>query len=130
MRTRFVTFWQACWAGGSHSTGGPMLNLDQFMNIRFLQKQGHSARQIARLTGHSRNTVRKLLRAQTAPAPKPASAQASSTPIATIWSIAGRRTIFLQCGFSPRYRRASPARSKSCAASSPPLRRSTAWTRA
>jgi transposase len=47
-----------------------MLNLDQFMNIRFLQKQGHSVRQIARMTGHSRNTVRKLLRAQTAPTPK------------------------------------------------------------
>ena len=48
-----------------------MLNLDQFMNIRFLQKQGHSVRQIARMSGHSRNTVRKLLRAKTAPAPKP-----------------------------------------------------------
>jgi transposase len=48
-----------------------MLNLDQFMNIRFLQKQGHSVRQIARMTGHSRNTVRKLLRAKTAPTPQP-----------------------------------------------------------
>lgn len=46
-----------------------MLNLDQFMNIRFLQKQGHSVREIARLTGHSRNTVRKLLRAKRAPSP-------------------------------------------------------------
>lgn len=46
-----------------------MLNLDQFMNIRFLHKQGHSVREIARLTGHSRNTVRKLLRAQRAPTP-------------------------------------------------------------
>lgn len=48
-----------------------MLNLDQFMNIRFLQKQGHSVREIARLTGHSRNTVRKLLRATRAPVPAP-----------------------------------------------------------
>lgn len=48
-----------------------MLNLDQFMNIRFLQKQGHSVREIARLTGHSRNTVRKLLRAKRAPARAP-----------------------------------------------------------
>ena len=48
-----------------------MLNLDQFMNIRFLQNQGHSVRQIARMSGHSRNTVRKLLRAKTAPTPKP-----------------------------------------------------------
>jgi transposase len=46
-----------------------MLNLDQFMNIRFLHKQGHSVREIARLTGHSRNTVRKLLRAKRAPTP-------------------------------------------------------------
>ena len=50
-----------------------MLNLDQFMNIRFLQKQGHSVREIARLTGHSRNTVRKLLRAERAPTPSPRS---------------------------------------------------------
>jgi transposase len=46
-----------------------MLNLDQFMNIRFLQKQGHSVREIARMTGHARNTVRKLLRARRAPTP-------------------------------------------------------------
>jgi transposase len=48
-----------------------MLNLDQFMNIRFLHRQGHSVRAIARLTGHSRNTVRKLLRSNRAPAPTP-----------------------------------------------------------
>lgn len=48
-----------------------MLNLDQFMNIRFLQKQGHSVRQIARMTGHSRNTVRKLLRAKITLTPAP-----------------------------------------------------------
>lgn len=50
-----------------------MLNLDQFMNIRFLQKQGHGVREIARLTGHSRNTVRKLLRAKHPPTPSPRS---------------------------------------------------------
>ncbi len=48
-----------------------MLNLDQFMNIRFLHKQGHSVREIARLTGHSRNTVRKLLRTKRTPTPVP-----------------------------------------------------------
>lgn len=48
-----------------------MLNLDQFMNIRFLHRQGHSVRAIARLTGHSRNTVRKLLRATHAPLTAP-----------------------------------------------------------
>lgn len=46
-----------------------MLKLDQFMNIRFLHKQGHSVREIARLTGHARNTVRKLLRATLTPVP-------------------------------------------------------------
>lgn len=55
-----------------------MLNLDQFMNIRFLQKQGHSVREIARMTGHSRNTVRKFLRAKHAPAPACACAPANS----------------------------------------------------
>jgi transposase len=48
-----------------------MLNLDQFMNIRFLHRQGHSVREIARLTGHSRNTVRKLLRVTRPPIPAP-----------------------------------------------------------
>jgi transposase len=46
-----------------------MLNLDQFMNIRFLQRQGHSIREIARLSGHSRNTVRRLLRLTHPPRP-------------------------------------------------------------
>ncbi|HTO03558.1 MAG TPA: hypothetical protein VL069_07640 [Opitutus sp.] len=46
-----------------------MLKLDQFMNIRFLHNQGHSVREIARLTGHARNTVRKLLRATLTPVP-------------------------------------------------------------
>lgn len=44
---------------------------DQFMNVHFLKKQGHSVRQIARMTGHSRNTVRKLLRAQRPSQPAP-----------------------------------------------------------
>jgi transposase len=48
-----------------------MLNLDQFMNIRFLHRQGHSVRAIARLTGHSRNTVRRLLRSPRAPIAAP-----------------------------------------------------------
>jgi transposase len=62
---------RACLAAVPHSTEGPMLNLDQFMNIRFLRRQGHSVRAIARLTGHSRNTVRKLLRTTRAPAAAP-----------------------------------------------------------
>lgn len=34
------------------------------MDIHFLKRQGHSVRQIARLTGHSRNTVRAVLKAE------------------------------------------------------------------
>ena len=41
-----------------------MLDIDQFMNIQLLKREGHSVREIARLSGHSRNTVRKVLRAR------------------------------------------------------------------
>lgn len=34
------------------------------MDIHFLKRQGHSVRQIARLTGHARNTVRAILKAE------------------------------------------------------------------
>ena len=39
-----------------------MLDIDQFMNIQLLKREGHSVREIARLSGHSRNTVRKVLK--------------------------------------------------------------------
>jgi transposase len=39
-----------------------MLNLEEWMDIRSLRREGHSIKQIVRLTGHSRNTVRKTLR--------------------------------------------------------------------
>jgi transposase len=39
-----------------------MLELDQFMNIHLLRKEGHSIRKIAHLSGHARNTVRKVLK--------------------------------------------------------------------
>jgi RHS repeat-associated protein len=45
-----------------------MLNWEAWMNIKHLQKQGHSIKAITRLTGHSRNTVRRVLR-QPKPAP-------------------------------------------------------------
>lgn len=45
-----------------------MLELDQFMNIHLLRKEGHSIRKIAHLSKHSRNTVRKILK-QRAPQP-------------------------------------------------------------
>jgi DNA replication protein DnaC len=41
-----------------------MITVDQFMDIKELKQQGHSIRDIAQLTGHSRNTVRKVLRGE------------------------------------------------------------------
>jgi transposase len=41
-----------------------MIHVEQFMDIRELKQQGHSLRDIARITGHSRNTVRKVLRGE------------------------------------------------------------------
>jgi DNA-binding CsgD family transcriptional regulator len=49
---------------GCHFLIRPMLKLDQSMNIHLLRKEGHSLRQIARLSDHSRNTVRKALKQQ------------------------------------------------------------------
>jgi transposase len=41
-----------------------MIGVDHLMDIRDLARQGHSVRAIARLTGLSRNTVRKVLRGE------------------------------------------------------------------
>lgn len=41
-----------------------MIGVDHLMDIRDLARQGHSARAIARITGLSRNTVRKVLRGE------------------------------------------------------------------
>lgn len=45
-----------------------MLTVEEWMDVQLLARQGHSQRQIARLTGYSRNTVAKIL-AEPAPAP-------------------------------------------------------------
>lgn len=39
-----------------------MLKLEEWMDIRSLHKEGHSIKAIARMTGNSRNTVRRVLR--------------------------------------------------------------------
>lgn len=39
-----------------------MLKLEEWMDIRSLHKEGHSIKAIARLTGRSRNTIRRVLR--------------------------------------------------------------------
>jgi transposase len=38
-----------------------MLKVDEWMDVHLLKKQGYSRRQIAKLTGHGRNTVKKML---------------------------------------------------------------------
>jgi transposase len=43
-----------------------VLRIEEWMDIRTLQREGHSIKEIARQTGRSRNTVRRVLR-QTAP---------------------------------------------------------------
>ena len=39
-----------------------MLKLEEWMDIRSLHKEGHSIKAIARMTGRSRNAVRRVLR--------------------------------------------------------------------
>jgi transposase len=39
-----------------------MVSEDQFMNVKLLKQQGLSLRKISQLTGHSRNTIRRVLR--------------------------------------------------------------------
>ena len=41
-----------------------MLKTDRWRDIKLLREQGHTIREITRITGHSRNTVRKVLREQ------------------------------------------------------------------
>ena len=41
-----------------------MLKVEQRMDIKELHQAGHSARAISELTGHSRNTVKKVLRGE------------------------------------------------------------------
>ncbi len=39
-----------------------MLGMEEWIEVIDLKRQGHSIKQICRMTGHSRNTVRKVLR--------------------------------------------------------------------
>ena len=41
-----------------------MLRMEEWMDIKMLKQEGHSIRKICELTGHSRNTVRKVLRSK------------------------------------------------------------------
>ena len=45
-----------------------MITKEEYMEIKILsEKQGKSIRKIARITGHSRNTIRKFLRSAAEP---------------------------------------------------------------
>jgi transposase len=55
-----------------------MLTGEEWMEIQMLAHQGHSIREIARLTGHSRNTVTKILHQ---PAPQPFDKPARSSKL-------------------------------------------------
>ena len=46
-----------------------MIKVDQFMDIKQLHREGHSIRDVARMTGHSRNTVRKVGEARSVGSP-------------------------------------------------------------
>jgi transposase len=49
-----------------------MLTVEDWMDVKLLLKQGHSQRAAARLTGHSRNTVAKLVALPGGPPPRKA----------------------------------------------------------
>ena len=44
-----------------------MIGKEESMEIRILSRQGKGIREIKRLTGHSRNTIRKFLRSPQEP---------------------------------------------------------------
>lgn len=48
-----------------------MIGVDQMIDIKNLHQQGHSIKAISRLTGHARNTVRKVLRGEHTLVPAP-----------------------------------------------------------
>jgi transposase len=57
-----------CWSGRDQATEAEktyMLKLEGWMDIKLLSQQGHSIRAIMRITGSSRNTIRRVLRAKT-----------------------------------------------------------------
>lgn len=72
-----------------------MLRLEQWMDINFLHKQGLSIREIARQSGYSRNTVRKMLREQSPPQFKKVERDKAVEPYADYL-----KQRYLECGLS------------------------------
>ena len=50
------------WLIGRRGGTDEMLNVEEWMDIRGLHREGHSIKQLAAMTGRSRNTIRKTLR--------------------------------------------------------------------
>ncbi len=47
-----------------------MLLPEEWMNLHVLSREGHTIKSLVRLTGHARNTVRKMLRTKEPPEAK------------------------------------------------------------
>ncbi len=76
-----------------------MLSLEQCMDIKLLHKEGHSIRQLARLTGNSRNTVRRICAVRGHLNFKLPSAAPSSMLFETTCGSVTRRADSPPCGF-------------------------------
>ena len=83
-----------------------MLSSDQFMDIALLHKEGRSLREIAKLTGHSRNTIRRVIREKVPRAFRTPSRPSKLNPFkdylrAAVFSSTGSPP----CGSLPRFAR-------------------------
>jgi transposase len=72
-----------------------VLKLEEWMDIKDLHRQGYSIRKIARLTGHTRNTVARKLSEDS---PRPFSAVERASQLDAFKDYARQR--FLECGLS------------------------------
>jgi len=72
-----------------------MLKLEEWMDVHALKKEGHSIKAIVKLSGYSRNTVRKVLREKT---PKPFQKPERESCLAPFQDYVRER--FLACGLS------------------------------
>jgi transposase len=66
-RDPFLILFQAAITSFASAGGIAMIGMDQMMDVRDFNRQGHSIRAIARITGLSRNTIRGILRGERPP---------------------------------------------------------------
>ena len=69
-----------------------MLHTEDWMDIHTLHREGHTIKSLARLTGHARNTVRKMLRANPPPE-APAGSHSAAVRLPKACSIARSRLV-------------------------------------